>query len=78
MDPFVCANLPIFSNGTGSFPPQPFLKSNNHNIYPNELIYLAALAGVDLDILFRGVDLLTDNHMFTHNYSINNIVSGSH
>ena len=37
-------------------------KSNNHNIYPNELIYLAALAGADLDILFKGVDLLTDNH----------------
>ena len=38
------------------------------------LIYLAALAGADLDILF---DLLTDNHTYTHKYSINNIVSES-
>ena len=59
MDPNFSFGLCNFSNGTGSFPPQPFKKSNNHNIYPNELIYLAALAGVDLDILFRGVDLLT-------------------
>ena len=31
-----------------------------------------------LDILFRGVDLLTDNHTYTHNYSINNIVVITH
>ena len=37
-------------------------------------IYLAALVGTDLDILFRGVDLLT----YTHNYSINNIARESH
>ena len=36
------------------------------------------IAGVDLDILFRKVDLLTDSHTYTHNYSINNIVSQSH
>ena len=68
----VCASLLIFSNRAGSFPPQSFFISNDHNIYPNELtliIYLAALAGPYLDILFRGVNLLTDNH--------NNIVSGS-
>ena len=30
------------------------------------IIYLAALAGADLDIMFRGVDLLTDNHTHIH------------
>ena len=34
--------------------------------------------GADLDILFRGVDLLTDSHIYTHNYSITNIVSQSY
>ena len=35
--PLVCAYLPIFSNGAGSFPPQSFFfLSNDHNIYPNE------------------------------------------
>ena len=34
---------------------------------------LAALAGADLDILFRGVDLLSDSHIY--NYSINNWAS---
>ena len=36
------------------------------------------LAGADLDILFRGgggVDLLTDSHIYTHNYSINKMLS---
>ena len=86
MDPNFCFGLckPIYSNGAGSFPPQSFYFSSDQNIYPNEktlIIYLAALAGVDLDILFSGGgggDLLTDNYTYTHIYSINNIVSGSH
>ena len=43
---------------------------------PINRLYLAALAGADLDILFMGVDL--EIYTYTHNYSINNIVSGSH
>ena len=46
-----------------------FTPINRHPIY---LAALAALAGADLDILFRGVDLWTDSHIYTHNYSINN------
>ena len=42
------------------------------------IIYLADLAGADLDIMFRGVDLLTDNRTHTHNYSINNNIVITH
>ena len=34
-------------------------------VFWDTFIYLAALAGAYLDILFRGVDLLTDNHAYT-------------
>ena len=54
--------------GQAAFLHNIFFFNNDHNIYLNEytlIIYLAALAGTDLDILFREVDLLTNNHTYT-------------
>ena len=58
--------------GQAAFLPNLFLKVMTTIFTPmkRHIIYLAALAGTYLDILFRGVNLLTDNH--------NNIVSGGH
>ena len=64
--PLVSANLPILSNGAGSFPPQSFFFLAITTIFTpmnyRHKIYLAALAGADLDILIRGVDLVSGSH----------------
>ena len=56
------------------------LSSQHRVVHANQVnMSLNTTPGADLDILFRGVDLLTDIVItYTHNYSINNIVSRSY